>query len=103
MSVILEFAMLPVDKGESLSSYVAKIITMIDERGVDYQLTPMGTIIETDDLEAALRIVAAAYKELEGDCNRVYATAKLDIRKGGKDRLRRKVESVEQKVGRKKT
>jgi uncharacterized protein (TIGR00106 family) len=101
MSVLLELTMFPMDKGESVSTYVAKIIAMIDGSGIDYQLTPMGTIIETDDLAAALRVVSDAYREIEADSTRVYAAIKLDIRKGRDGRLRQKVESIEQKMGKK--
>ena len=87
MSVLLELAMFPTDKGASVSSYVARIIAMFDRKGLDYRLTPMGTVIETDDLETGLKAIADAYRELEPDCGRVYATAKLDIRKGKGGRL----------------
>ncbi len=101
MSVLLELTMFPTDKGESVSSYVAKIIDMIDGQKADYLLNPMGTVIEFPDLDEALGVVKDAYNLLQPDCNRVYATMKLDIRKGPTGRLRKKVESVEAKLGRK--
>lgn len=101
MSVLLELTMFPTDKGESVSAYVARIIAMIDERRLDYQLTPMGTIIEFSDLDEAFRVVKDAYDLLEPDCARVYATVRLDIRKGKAGRLRQKIESVEKRLGRK--
>jgi uncharacterized protein (TIGR00106 family) len=101
MSVLLEFSMFPTDKGESVSAYVGRILTFIDDSGVSYRLTPMGTIVETEDLDEALRIVSEAYKRLEPDCNRVYVSAKLDIRKGRKGGLTQKIESVQKRVGKK--
>ena len=101
MSVMLEFAMFPTDKGGSVSEYVSRIVKLIDQSGLSYQLTPMGTIIEADELSQVLTIVAAAYEQLEPDCGRVYSSLKLDIRKGEGGRLRKKIESVEQKVGKK--
>jgi hypothetical protein len=44
MSVLAELTMFPTDRGESVSAYVSRIIAMIDDRGLDYRLTPMGTI-----------------------------------------------------------
>jgi uncharacterized protein (TIGR00106 family) len=96
MSVLLEFSMFPIGKEESLKEDVAKILKMIDESGVAYQLTPMGTIIETEEIESALEIVRNAYALLEADSNRVYAALKFDIRKGSMGRLKSKVASVEQ-------
>jgi len=101
MSVLLEFSMFPTDKGESISAYVARVLALIDESGIPYRLTPMGTIIETETPEQALNLLNRAYKQLEPDCNRVYVSAKLDIRKGEGSRLTQKIESVEKRVGRK--
>ncbi len=101
MSVLLELAMFPTDKGESVSAYVSRIIRLIDERGIGYRLTPMGTIMEFDDVREALQVIADAYDLLHPDCNRVYATAKLDIRKGKAGRLTGKIESVEGHLGKK--
>ena len=100
MSVLVEFSMFPTDKGESVSSYVSRIIKMIDESSIPYKLTPMGTVFETETMEEALKILNEAYKQLEPDCNRVYAVAKFDIRKGRSNRLVQKIQSVEKKLGR---
>ena len=101
MSVLLEFAMFPTDKGESVSEYVGRILKVIDEEGHPYTLTAMGTIIEVQSLDDALKIVEKAYRQLEKDCNRVYSTIKLDIRNGSAGRLKQKIVSVEKKVGKK--
>lgn len=103
MSVLLEFSMFPTSdecrEGSSVSHQVAKIIDMIDQSGLAYQLTPMGTIVECDSVPEALKVVERAYEQLE-ECERVYSTIKLDIRKGKSDRLKGKIESVEAKIGR---
>ena len=99
MSVLLEFSMFPTSgdcrDGASVSKYVSRIIDMIDKSGHTYQLTPMGTIVETDSVEEALAIVQSAYDQLGGDCERVYSSLKLDIRKGKSNRLKQKIASVE--------
>lgn len=99
MSVLLEFSMFPTDKGESVSAYVSRIIEMISQSGVSYQLTPMGTIIECEEIDEALEIVKKAYECLEKDCNRIYSSLKFDIRKGQKKRLFSKIKSIEKKLG----
>ncbi len=99
MSVLVEFAMFPTDKGESVSSYVSRIIKMIDEEGIPYKLTPMGTVFEVENMEDALNILNKAYKQLESDCNRVYSVVKFDIRKNKSNRLKQKIKSVEEKLG----
>ncbi len=99
MSVLLEFAMFPTDKGISVSEFVSKIVKMIDESGLEYQLTPMGTIVETVDLNDALNIINKSYKVLEPYSERVYCSCKFDIKKNGEDMLHAKIASVESKIG----
>ncbi|HAF30351.1 MAG TPA: hypothetical protein DCG75_15015 [Bacteroidales bacterium] len=100
MSVLLEFAMFPTDKtGDSASESVSKIIDMINKSGISYQLTAMGTIVETETLEEALEIVNRSYQVLEPFSNRVYSTITIDIRKGKSNRLTQKIESIESKIG----
>ncbi len=98
MSVLVEFAMFPTDKGESVSAYVAQVIDYLSSSGVRYQLTPMGTIFETETMSEALEVIGRAYAVLEPFSNRVYAVAKFDIRKGPLGRMEKKVRSVEEKL-----
>ena len=102
LSVLLEFSMFPTSdecrEGSSVSKQVSKIIDAIDKSGVSYQLTPMGTVIETSTMREALDIIELAYEQL--DCDRVYSSLKFDIRKNSSNRLKSKIESVEKHVGR---
>ena len=98
MSALIEFAIFPTDHGESKSEYVARVIKMIRDSGVEYQFTPMGTIIETNSVEEGLDIVKKAYEILQVDCNRVYSTIKIDYRAGRKGALKSKIASVERKI-----
>ena len=98
MSALVEFAMFPTDKGESVSAYVSRIMKVFQENGIEYQLTPMGTIFECESVEEATKVIALAYSVLEPDCNRVYTTIKMDIRKGKSGRMRQKIESIERRL-----
>lgn len=99
MSVLLEFAIFPTDKGDSVSKQVSKVIQLIRESGVAYQLTAMGTLIETDTLPEALNIVNQSYEILAEDSTRVYTTMNIDIQKNKNNRLKSKVEAIENKIG----
>lgn len=104
MSVLLEFSMFPTSDecrdGDSVSKQVSKVIDAIDKSGVAYQLTPMGTIIETETMKEALAIIELAYEQLQ-ECERVYSSLKFDIRKNQKNRLKSKIASVEKVLNRK--
>jgi len=99
MSVLVEFAMFPTDKGESVSEYVSRIVKMFKESDINYQLTPMGSVFEVNTIEEATDYINKAYKCLETDCNRVYTTIKMDIRKNKSNRMKQKIASVENKIG----
>jgi uncharacterized protein (TIGR00106 family) len=98
--VLLEFAMAPGGKGESVSEYVARILDVIDRSGVPYQLTPMGTILE-GDWDRVMGVVTACFKALEPDCTRIGMNLKVDYRAGPAGRLTSKIAKVEERLGRK--
>ena len=98
MSVLLEYAMFPTDKGESVSKYVSKIIENIKNSNFQYKLTAMGTIVETQTVKEALKVIDESYEILKPFSNRVYASIKLDIRKDHKNRLIDKIKSIENKI-----
>jgi uncharacterized protein (TIGR00106 family) len=97
--VLLEFSMSPFDKGGSLSRYVARSLDLIDNSGLAYQLTPMGTIVE-GEWDEVMALVTACYKRMALDCNRISTSIKIDYRAGKSGRLKSKIRSVESKLGR---
>jgi uncharacterized protein (TIGR00106 family) len=104
MSVLMNFAMFPTDKGSSVSEFVSRVVKMISETGFDYKLTAMGTIVETETLPQALEIVDKAYALLENDSHRVYCSANFDIQTNKPiGRMAGKIKSVEDKIAKSKT
>jgi len=91
--------MSPLDKGESLSDYVARSLDIIDKSGLPYQLTPMGTILE-GEWDQVMAVVTACHKRMSEDCNRISTAVRIDYRAGKSGRLKSKVRAVENKVGR---
>jgi len=101
MSALVEFSMFPTEATQSKSAFVARVLDIVDRSGLEYQLTPMGTIIEGETVAEVLAVINEAYEELQVDCERVYSSIKIDYRKGAVGRLKKKVGSVEAKLGRK--
>jgi len=85
------------DKGESLSPYVARAVRIIKESGLAYHFGPMGTSIE-GEWEDAVGVVERCFQELKKDCNRIVIHLKADYRKDASDRLEGKVASVKEKL-----
>jgi len=98
MSTIIDFSIVPMDKGESVSPYVARAVAIIKKSGLSYRFGPMGTSIEGEWPEV-MAVVEQCFEALKKDCNRVYMTIKVDYRKGAIGRLQGKMASVEQKIG----
>lgn len=94
MSVLIQFAMFPTDKGESVSPYVGKILDVIKKSGFKYQLNAMSTAIETTTAEEALAIVSDCYNVLKPDCNRVYTTMTMDVRQDHENCMENKVKAA---------
>jgi uncharacterized protein (TIGR00106 family) len=97
MSLLIDFSIFPVDKGTSVSAYVARVVRIIKESGLDYELGPMGTSIE-GEWDQVMAVVGKSFNELEKDCDRVYMTIKADYRKGVSGRIESKIRAVEGKL-----
>ncbi|GAB6166466.1 MTH1187 family thiamine-binding protein [Thermostilla marina] len=97
--VLLEFSMYPLDKGESLSPYVARSLDIIDQSGLEYQCHAMGTTLE-GEFDQVMEVVRRCFERMSQDCNRIECIIKIDYRAGKSGRLQAKVASVEEKLGR---
>src|SRR5262245_29764707 len=97
--VLLEMSITPLGKGESVSQYVAECVRLIDGSGLDYELHAMGTIVE-GELDQVLDLMRRCIEQVARDSDRVTCAAKLDYRRGHSGRLKSKVASVEEKLGR---
>jgi uncharacterized protein (TIGR00106 family) len=97
--VVLDFSIFPLDKGASVSPYVARSLDIVDRSGIEYRCHAMGTLLE-GDLDSLLGVVKQCFEALAVDCDRIECSIKLDYRKGRSGRLDGKVASVEQRLGR---
>ena len=99
MSMLLEFSMSPLGKGESVGEFVARSLDIIDRSGVPYRLNPMGTVLE-GEWDQVMGVVKQCLDAMSQDSDRVTCTVKFDWRRGTKGRLSAKVDSVEKRLGR---
>jgi len=97
MSVIMEFAIFPMDKGEHVSQYVRKVVEMTDTLPYNSQLTPMGTIVECETMDQCLNVISKANVLLEQDAERIYCTATFDNKPGKINQMEHKMKAVRDK------
>lgn len=95
---ILELTIFPLDKGQSLSQYVARCVEIIHASGLAYQCHAMGTLIE-GQYDQVMQVARQCFKALEPDCDRIECTMRIDYRKSRQGRLQAKVDSIEARLG----
>jgi len=98
--IIAEFTMFPVDKGISLSPYIAQILEIVDNSNVEYEFHAMGTILEGSWAEV-FQVIEQSHAILAEDCDRISTSINVDYNKHGNKHITGKIESVETKLGRK--
>jgi len=94
---MIEFSVVPIGtKSASVSQYVAQAINIVKkyEGQIQYELTPMGTIIE-GDLDLGMEIVMKVHKD---EVKRVVTNIKIDDRIDKDLTLAGKVKSVMEKI-----
>jgi uncharacterized protein (TIGR00106 family) len=96
--VVLEFSLFPLDKGESVSPYVARSLEIVDSSGLDYRCHAMGTLLE-GEIDQVLDVVKRCFQAMAADCQRIECSIKIDYRQGRTGGLESKVASIEQKLG----
>lgn len=98
--MLFQVTMFPTDnRTPSASADVAKVIDLIDRSGLSYKLTAMATVIE-GEWEPVMRVLNRARLLLRRSHSRVYIIITIDDRKGAKNRLTGKIQSIERRLRR---
>jgi len=95
---MVEFSVVPLGKGASVSPAVARVLKIVMDSGVRYKANPMGTVME-GEWGKLMDLIKKCHDEAMKDADRVVTSIKIDDYKGKGDRLDKKLESVEQKLG----
>jgi uncharacterized protein (TIGR00106 family) len=98
MSVMVEFSVVPLGAGASVSPVIARVLKIVMASGVPYKANPMGTVLE-GEWGDVIGLVKKCHDEAMKDADRVVTSIKIDDYKGKGGRLEKKLESVEQKLG----
>ena len=98
MSLLISFSIFPLDKGVSVSSYVARAARIIRDSGLSYGLGPMSTNIEGewDDVFAAVKRCHEVIHEMGAP--RIFTVLKVGTRTDREQSMGDKVKSVQEKL-----
>jgi uncharacterized protein (TIGR00106 family) len=93
---IAEFSIHPVGTGTSVSRYVKRAIQVISKiEGLEYQVTPMATILEARDVRTILKAVEESHAALRSmGAKRISSTLRIDERLDKPRTMNDKTESV---------
>lgn len=95
---MVEFSVVPLGTGESVSQYVAECLRIVDSSGVNYRINPMGTVLE-GDYDKVMAVVRKCHVRVMEMAPRVITSVKIDDRKDKKATLDSKIAAVEKIVG----
>ena len=99
--ITADLCIIPMGIEESgVGDYVSKAVQIIEESGLNYQITAMGTQIEADDLKILYEVCANVQESIfEMGVPRVYTVLKIDDRRDRENRtLEEKVKSVKDRI-----
>ena len=97
MTAIARLEIVPVQE-EHMSNQIAAAIDALDQFDVSYELTPMDTIIEADDVSEIFDAAAAAHEALDGD--RLITSLEIDHQPDREQHTTDRVARVERELGR---
>jgi uncharacterized protein (TIGR00106 family) len=95
-----ELTIIPIGTGEtSISKYIAAAVRALDGMDVKYEISSMGTTIETGNPDMLFNAVKAAHEAvfMEGAL-RVATSIKIDDRRDLEKTIKEKISSVKEKL-----
>jgi len=95
--MLAQFSIVPLDKGVSVGSEVAKVVDIIDNSGLPYKLNPMGTVVE-GTWDEVMKLIRQCHEETVHGSERVLTSISIDDRKGLKNRIEGKIISLEKRL-----
>ena len=98
--ITAELTIIPIGtSGTSLSNYIAAAIAALDSTGIKYELTGMGTLLESNDLEKIFMAIRSAHEAVFSEgAERVATNIKIDERRDLDRTIEDKISSVKSKL-----
>ena len=98
--VILEFTVIPIRPDKvGVSDLITEVVKIVKKSNVKFEVTPMSTIMESDNLMALFKIINQAHEYLhEKGIKRVITTILIDDRTDKPRTMESKVKEVIEKI-----
>jgi uncharacterized protein (TIGR00106 family) len=96
--MMIEFSILPIGEESHLGKYIAAAVKIVHDSGMEYRLTPMGTIL-VGEWEPAMAVIRKCHDAVRQMSDRVMTRIKIDDFKDGERLPEDKIKSVENLLG----
>lgn len=97
--MLAELTITPMCETEDTADWLSNAIDIIDESGLDYQVTAMGTLIESNDWKALMDVIRQCHNTILSNCARVQTDIKIDEHKGHTHMLEKRISEMEHLTG----
>lgn len=96
--MIVQFSIVPLGKGPGIGDDVAKVLKIVDNSGLSYKITPMGTVVE-GSWDDVMGLIKKCHSLVLKSGERVVTSITIDDRKRRKNMMEEKIRSVEKRLG----
>ncbi len=96
--MMVQFSILPISDNRHISEPIAKALKIVHESGLEYKLTPMGTLVKGEWKEV-MAVIKKCHEAVRKDYDRVMTHIKIDDVKINEHSFEHKIEAVEEKAG----
>ena len=91
--MVVSFSIVPIGAGQELKEQLSEVIRVVDESGLPYRLTAMGTEVE-GEWDDVLPVIRRAHETGRRFTGRVLTHIAIDDREGFNGRLEGKVQDI---------
>jgi uncharacterized protein (TIGR00106 family) len=100
--IIAQISTIPIGTGStSVSNFVVEAVKALRSSGLKAMVTPMGTVIEAEDLDRLFKAVERCHEVLHrAGVKRIYTTIFIDDRRDVERSMLDKVKSIEERLSR---
>ena len=96
--MLAELSIIPIGNSAHLSGELAKVLKLVEESGLPYQLTPSGTCIE-GGWDELMPLIRQCHERARKTSPHVVTLIKLEDDENEQHKLTRNVDAIEEKVG----
>jgi uncharacterized protein (TIGR00106 family) len=97
--MLIELSVNPLGRGTHLSNDLAEILKLVDDSGIPYKLTPLGTCIE-GEWDEVMPLIKRCHDKARSMSPHVFTTLRIEDEEGAANKIEENVAAVERAAAR---